>query len=342
MNPRDTRMFAESAEAAAVVARQRERNRALNRRLGERIRALAPHAVVTGARGSSDNAATFAKYLIETRTGTLTSSAGLSVSSVYTAHPKLEGTVFLAISQSGKSPDLLKAVAAAKEAGAFAIAIVNDETSPLASLAHEVLPLHAGPENSVAATKTLLASLSAIADLVAAWSGDEALSAALDDLPSLLARAWELDWSDAVGRLKSARDMYVVGRGLGFGTAQEAALKLKETCGLHAEAFSAAELRHGPMALVRSGFPVMMLAQDDETREGIAELATSVLRAGAPLMTAGFDCAGAAELPALAAHPVLQPMLLIQSFYRAANALALARGRDPDRPPLLTKITETT
>src|SRR5262249_47931498 len=147
--------------------------------------------------------------------------------------------------------------------------------------------------------------------------------------------------SAAVAQLAPARDLYVIGRGLGFGTAQEAALKLKETCGLHAEAFSAAELRHGPMALVGQGFPVLMLAQDDETKDGIEELCGRVLGAGAKVLAAGIDCAGAAKLPTLEAHPVLQPILLAQSFYRAANALAIARGHDPDHPPLLAKVTET-
>jgi glucosamine--fructose-6-phosphate aminotransferase (isomerizing) len=338
---RNTRMFEESAEAPAVALRQLDRNRALISRLGARIRALSPHAVVTGARGSSDNAATFAKYLIETRAATLTSSAGLSVSSVYTAHPRLEGTLFLAISQSGKSPDLLSTVQSAKEAGAFVVAIVNDETSPLAALAHEVVPLHAGPESSVAATKTFIASLSAIAQLVAAWCSDDALSEALCDLPALLQRAWAEDWSEMIDKLGSARDLYVVGRGLGFGTAQEAALKLKETCGLHAEAFSSAELRHGPMALVKCGFPVLVFAQDDEAKDGIAGLASSLVAARALVVTAGISTPGATSLPTLAARPVLQPILIAQSFYRAANALALARGYDPDRPPLLNKITET-
>jgi glucosamine--fructose-6-phosphate aminotransferase (isomerizing) len=334
-------MFEESAESPAAVARQIDRNGQLIMRLGEKIRALSPRAVVTGARGSSDNAATFAKYLIETRAATLTSSAGLSVSSVYTAHPKFEHTLFLAISQSGKSPDLLSAMQTAKDAGAFVVAIVNDEAAPLTSLAHEVVLLHAGPERSVAATKTFIASLAAIAQLVAAWCNDSALAESLSALPAALHRAWSQDWSEMVDRLRTARDMYVVGRGLGFGAAQEAALKLKETCGLHAEAFSSAELRHGPMALVKSGFPVLVFAQDDETKSGVAELASSLITAQASVMSAGVSCPGAASLPTLAAHPVLQPILIAQTFYRAVNTLSLARGCDPDQPPLLNKITET-
>jgi glucosamine--fructose-6-phosphate aminotransferase (isomerizing) len=133
----------------------------------------------------------------------------------------------------------------------------------------------------------------------------------------------------------------VVGRGLGFGTAQEAALKLKETCGLHAEAFSAAEVRHGPMALVGENFPVLVFAQNDETLAGVSELSESFIKAGAAVIAAGTTPAGALVLPSLRAHPALQPILIAQSFYRVADALAFARGFDPDRPPLLNKITET-
>ncbi|HLY53438.1 MAG TPA: SIS domain-containing protein, partial [Steroidobacteraceae bacterium] len=123
--------------------------------------------------------------------------------------------------------------------------------------------------------------------------------------------------------------------------AQEAALKFKETCGLHAEALSAAELRHGPMALVRAGFPALVLAQDDESRAGVAQLAGEMAAQGADVLIAGASAPRATVLPTIAAHPVIEPLLLVQSFYRMANALSLARGRDPDRPPNLCKVTET-
>jgi glucosamine--fructose-6-phosphate aminotransferase (isomerizing) len=184
LTPESTRMFLEAGQASQVVATQLGANAARVEAIAQRLRANPPRAVVTCARGSSDHAATFAKYLIETRTGVLTSSAGLSVSSVYAAHQNMEGVLYLAISQSGKSPDLLASVRAAKEAGAFTIALVNDVTSPLAELVDEVLPLHAGPELSVAATKSYIAALSAIVQLVAAWTGDEALAKGLSALPA--------------------------------------------------------------------------------------------------------------------------------------------------------------
>lgn len=337
-----TRMFQEAAETADAIARQIALDRGRLVELGRRLRTLAPRAVVTCGRGSSDHAATYAKYLIETRTGVLVSSAAPSVSSVYAVQPQLQGALFLAISQSGKSPDLLAAAGAAKASGALVVAVVNVEDSPLAALADAVVPLRAGPETSVAATKSCLAAFAAILHLVAAWTDDANLFAALDALPDRLRQAWPLDWSEAVSRLRGARDLYVIGRGTGFAAAQEAALKFKETCGLHAEAFSAAEVRHGPMAIVGPGFPVVMFAQGDETLEGVRELAAEFAARGAEVLLAGAEANGAISLPTLkSADSLTQPILTLLSFYRMTAALSVARGYDPDHPPHLNKVTET-
>jgi glucosamine--fructose-6-phosphate aminotransferase (isomerizing) len=203
------------------------------------------------------------------------------------------------------------------------------------------VPLHAGTETSVAATKSYIASLSCLAQLVANWTMDRELLAALTQVEEQLARAWRCDWSAGVQTLRDAVNLFVVARGFGLGVAQEAALKLKETCGLHAEAFSSAEVKHGPMALVREGFPVLMFTQRDDTRAGIEELAGEFAARGARILLAGAQAPGATSLPTVAAHPVIEPMLAIQSFYGMANALALARGLDPDQPPHLHKVTET-
>ena len=336
-----TNLFREAAQAADTVRAQLQRNSQQVRKLGETLHALAPRAVVTCARGSSDHAATFAKYLIETRLGVLTSSAAPSVNSLYAAKPDLRGTLLLAISQSGASPDLLAAVAAAKAAGSLVVALVNAENSPLARAADHAIPLCAGPERSVAATKSYIGSLAAIVHLAACWGRDAELEEALQAAPSQLENAWRLDWQSAVTPLRAAHDLYVVGRGMGLGIAQEAALKLKETCGLHAEALSAAELRHGPMALVHAGFPVLMFAQRDVTITGLEDLATELATRGARILLAGANTPNAMVLPTQEAHPVIEPMLMIQSFYRLVNALALARGYDPDNPPHLRKVTET-
>ncbi len=334
-------MFREAAESARAVRTHLEASAALVEQLAAKLRQLAPRAVVTCARGSSDHAATFAKYLIETRLGVLTSSAAPSVSSLYDARTDLRETLFLVISQSGASPDLLAAARGAKNAGALVVACVNAESSPLAELADHCVPLCAGKESSVAATKSFIASLAAVTHLVARWAGDDELLAALAQAPALLERAWQLDWSAAEERLRAATDLYVLGRGLGLAIAQEAALKLKETSGLHAEALSAAEVLHGPMALVRAGFPVLMFAQSDETRAGVESLARQLAMRGTDVLFAGGDLPDLVSLPSLASHPAIEPMLIIQSFYRMVCSLSLARGFDPDRPPNLSKVTET-
>jgi glucosamine--fructose-6-phosphate aminotransferase (isomerizing) len=337
-----TRMFAEAAEAPSRVRAQLVANAPRVADLAARLRRAAPRAVTTLGRGSSDNAATFARYLVETRLGVMTASSSPSVSSVYEVAADMEGVVTLAISQSGQSPDLLSAAQAAKAAGALVVALVNDEASPLAALADVTLPLEAGSETSVAATKSFITALTAVVQLVAAWSEDEALAEALADLPDGLEDAWALDWRSALGPLTRAEHLYVVARGLGFGIAQEAALKFKETCGLHAEAFSSAEVRHGPMALIGPSFPVLAFTQSDATGAGVAETAAAFAREGAPVMqVGGRAAAGVTRLPATTGHPALEPICQIQSFYRFADVLAQARGFDPDRPSHLRKVTET-
>jgi len=333
-----TLMEQEAGEAAAAVARMLEANRDAFAAIGRHLRASPPAAVVTCARGSSDHAATYAKYLIETMTGTPTASAALSIASLYDAPAVAGNRLCLAISQSGKSPDLLAAVEQQRDAGAFVVALVNAEDTPLAKLADVVIPLSAGIERSVAATKSYICSLAAIAALVAAWAEDAALEDALTTLPAELADAFALDWSPAVTAFQGATNLFVLGRGYGLGVAQEAALKFKETSGLHAESFSAAEVRHGPMAIVGDAFHVLAFGGSDRAAVSVREAATEFRGRGATVLLA--DPAGG-DLPAIAAHAAIEPILLIQSFYRMASALALARGHNPDSPPHLNKVTET-
>lgn len=337
-----SRLWLEAAESPEVVRRQLAANAEVFRELAERLRRRPPRAVVTLGRGSSDHAATYARYLIETRLGIMTASAAPSVSSVYDAAPAMTDTLCLVFSQSGRSPDLLAAADAAKAAGALVVALVNDAASPLADLAAVTAPLCAGPELSVAATKSFVAALAASAQLVALWSEDGRLAAELERAPELLRRAWRLDWRAALPALTAATSLYVLGRGVGFAVAQEAALKLKETCGLHAEAFSAAEVRHGPMTLVGPNFPVLAFTQDDETRPGVEAACAAAAAQGAPVIKVGGGrLAGVLELPAEPSCPVLEPIGFALSFYRLVDRLAFARGFDPDRPPHLSKITET-
>ena len=218
--------------------------------------------------------------------------------------------------------------------------MVNDPESPLAELASIMLPQGAGPERSAAATKSFITSLSAIAQMVALWSDDDAMQAALPQLPSALAKAWEEDWSACRDTLQTADHLYTVARGPHLAIAQEAAHKLKETCMIHAEAFSSAEVLHGPNELACEGFPVLLFRSEDEGDASVQDAARRLSGQGASVMMAGGKGSGSLPVPA-APHPALAPILQIQAFYRMANALACDRGHNPDEPRHVRKVTHT-
>jgi glucosamine--fructose-6-phosphate aminotransferase (isomerizing) len=337
-----SQMAREAAETADGARRQVARCARAFDQLGERLRDQPPPFVVTCARGSSDHAATYGKYLIETTVGRLVASVGPGVASAYGRVPQgIGGALCIAISQSGKSPDLLELASAARMGGALLVAMVNDETSPLAGLADITIPLCAGQEKSVAATKSFLLAGFACLQLAAAWTGDPALADAVARAPDAFEAAAQLDWSPALISLAKAHGLYVVGRGIGLGAAAELALKLKETCGLHAEAFSTAEVMHGPLALVGPGFPLLALGQHDETEASLRDAIAKLVATGAPVHSV-LEVAGTEPLPTVPKLPaVLEPLAQIQAFYMAAPVLAAARGIDPDAPPHLRKVTET-
>jgi glucosamine--fructose-6-phosphate aminotransferase (isomerizing) len=340
-NESSTMMYSEAAAASEVVQKQLDLNAATVARIGRKLQQLKPGFIITVARGSSDHAAGFAKYLLETHTGLFTASTGPSVFSVYETKMQFGGCLCLVISQSGASPDLLAAASAARKGGAFVVALVNVADSPLADLADEVIELHAGAETSVAATKSFIASLTAVIHLATSWKEDKALKRALYVTPDSLLSAWNCNWDAALEPLSNADDLYVLGRGLGFGVACEAALKFKEVCGLHAEGFSSAEVLHGPVTIARANFPVLVLAQNDQTLPGVRGLVNQLAARDVKLITAGLSHPAAINLPTPAGHPVIEPVLRIQSFYRMANALSLRLGLDPDCPPYLHKVTST-
>lgn len=341
LEPRQSAMRREAGESGEAVARFLDRNQDALGQLAARLRADPPSLVVTCARGSSDHAATYGKYLIETLVGLPVASAAPSVTSVFAAPLQQTRALMIAISQSGRSPDLLATVDRYKQAGAYVVVLVNDESSPLAAMADCLLPLCAGAETSVAATKSFIASIAGLAALAAWWSDSDDLRQALSGLPTMLDMAHELDWTPMVDRLTDARNLFIIGRGYGLSIAQEAALKLKETCGLHAEGFSSAEVRHGPMAIIDEGFPVLAFATSDKSGDDVRAAARDFADRGAAVLIADSVAGASGNLPALGIHPVLEPILMIQSFYAAAERLARARGLDPDQPPFLRKVTET-
>lgn len=330
-------MGREAGETPQVVERQLAANERTLAGLAKRLRETPPSVVVTCARGSSDHAATYGKYLIETLLGVPVASAAPSVASLYAAPLRVQGALLIVVSQSGRSPDLIATVDAHRNSGAHAVVLVNDLDSPLAAAADTLLPLHAGPELAVAATKSCIGALAGLAAVVAAWSDDPSFRAALRDLPQMLTKALQLDWSAGADALQQARQMFVLGRGYSFGIAQEAALKLKETCSIQAEPFSSAEVRHGPMRVIEPGFPVLAFATSDKAGANVASTAREFAERGAIALVAGQG----GPLPIVAGHPALEPIAMLASFYGLAERLSLARGMDPDSPPGLQKVTST-
>ena len=335
-------MLAEAHEAPAAVARQLARDEEAYRRFGALLRAQSPGSLLTVARGSSDHAAHFMAYLIMARMGRLVTSLPMSLVTLYQSQIERRGLASFAFSQSGQSPDLVLPTRFFREGGAITAAFVNDTRSPLAQAAQHAFALHAGEETSVAATKSFIAQMTAGARLVAAWQGDPGLRAALAGLPDVLARAAHADWSPGVDALKNADRLLVIGRGLGLPVAQEAALKFKEVCAIQAEAFSGAEVQHGPMALIAEGYPLLVFAPAGPAQAGLLAMAGEMRQRGARVLLAAPAGTAAANLPLVASGSVdLDPVCAIQSFYPMVEALARARGLDPDRPPHLVKVTRT-
>jgi glutamine---fructose-6-phosphate transaminase (isomerizing) len=336
-----SQMAAEIQQAPEVVRRQEQALAGPIQELVARLQKAPPQVVVTCARGSSAHAAAFAKHAIERHLGIPVAAAAPSITTVYHRDLTLKGQLLLAISQSGRSDDLIEQTKSAKRAGALTVALVNLTDSPLAKESDIVLPLCAGPEHSVAATKSFIATLCAILRLTAAWAGNSELQRALSRLPERLTAATALDWSACFGAFSHASSLITIGRGSTLAIAREAALKLKETCNLHAEAFSGAEFLHGPVALVSANYPILMFMPGDAAADALIALEADLRRKHAAIFSVQPG-AGAGRLPALPAdQPETDAVCVIQSFYAAAVRLAKLRGMDADRPRHLQKVTRT-
>jgi glucosamine--fructose-6-phosphate aminotransferase (isomerizing) len=306
------------------------------------VRRRPPSFVLTCARGSSAHAATFGKHLVERHLGIPVGAYAPNIATIYKQRLKLAGQLFLTVSQSGRSDDLIESAAMAKAAGALTATIVNDTDSPLARSSDIVLPMAAGPELSVAATKSFVTSLSAWLHVVAGWATLDELGASIERLPDRLAAATRLDWSAALKILCEAKSLVSIGRGPTLAIAREAALKLKETSNLHAEAFSGAEFLHGPIALVESSYPILLFIPTDEAAAGLRVLAADLRRKHASVFMTDYGYQHPAGLPALAPdHPDTDAVCLIQSFYALAIRLAQLRGTNVDLPRHLQKVTRT-
>jgi glutamine---fructose-6-phosphate transaminase (isomerizing) len=341
MAPLMSRMQQEIAEAPEAAARQARALEGPLAELCQRLGRIDPRVIVTCARGSSAHAATFGKHLFERYLGFPVAAMAPNIATIYHRRLHLRDQVFLAISQSGMSDDLVEAARSAKSSGALTACIVNADASPLAAACDIVLPMGAGPELSIAATKSFIASLAALLRLTARWTKDATMEQAVARLPERLTSAARLDWSTALDALADRSSLITVGRGATLAIAREAALKLKENCNLHAEAFSGAEVVHGPVALVAPDYPVLMFMPTDAAAPGMRELAASLREKGATVFTtAAGDAAGELPVPA-PEHPETDAVCLIQTFYEMAYRLAARRGTDVDRPRHLQKVTRT-
>ena len=334
----DKMMAKEIAEIPQVIQRQIKDGLPIYIEAGRQIKKRRPAAIVTCGRGTSDHAATYCKYLWEIRAGLPVASIGPSIASIYKSDLHLGNMVCLTISQSGGSPDLLAMQQRAQDAGAHTVALLNVEDSPVGRQADEVLALLAGQEQAVAATKTYVASLFAGAAVVAGYTGDKSLIEALRALPDLLVQALAIDWPETA--LQQAEAIYTVSRGPALAVAAEAALKIKEACRLHAEAYSAAEVLHGPITLAGPKMQAVCFTPADPAAASVHKAIERLRAAKAATVTVGCDRAADVRLPE-PADGMLLGILQITSFYSFIEKLAVALGENPDAPPGLRKVTET-
>jgi len=305
----------------------------------KRIEQAKPRIIVFCGRGSSGHVGVYLRYLFEIRLGLVASAAAPSVVTAYQRPPDFRDALFVVVSQSGRSPDLINATQAARKFGALTLAIVNDENSPAAAASELVLPIGAGTEHAVAATKTVALSMIAGAQLVAALARDDDLNDGLQQLPLRLSSALACDWSAWAGSAAGAAATFVVGRGYGLGCVREIALKVAEILRVPALGYSAAELRHGLRASITSATPVLVLRQNDQTAAVIDDLVRDLKAAGERVFTAGGSTG---TLPWIGdGHPMCDPVLMLVPAYRAIEAAARRRGFDPDNPPYLSKVTRT-
>ncbi|WP_394129770.1 glucosamine-6-phosphate deaminase NagB-II [Shewanella maritima] len=328
-----TIMEQEARTAPTKIAQQLVENASITHSLGEVLRDFAPKFIMIVGRGSSDHAGVFAKYLFEIELGIPTFAAAPSVASVYGKQLALEGGLVIVISQSGRSPDILAQARMAKNAGAFCVALVNDETAPIKDIVDVVVPLRAGEEKAVAATKSYLATLSALLQIAAKWKQSADLEQALASIPSALQTAVEAEPQLTADSLSQVENLVVLGRGLGYAITKEIALKMKEVCSIHAESFSSAEFLHGPVTLVEQKLSIVDVTVADESLQSHLEQVDNVRQRGADLVHL--------HQADKAIHPRVAPLAVLQRFYIDVAAVAIARGIDPDQPKGLKKVTQT-
>ena len=340
-------MRQELAESPAVVAGLLASAPAPLARVADEVRRRGTRLVVIAARGTSDHAATYAQYVLGARNGLPVGLATPSLSSLYRTRPQISNALVIGMSQSGRSPDIVAVLDDARSQGALTLAVTNDPGSPLALVADVVVPLKAGPELAVAATKTYVAQLAVVALLSEALRGSDP-NPALSRLPGALAGMIEQEAQivGLVDRLAPTTACVVLGRGFQYATAREWALKLKEVAGVFADPYSAADFEHGPITLVEPGLPVLAVVSSGPTLPGMITLLGRLAADGADLLVMSDAPAARALASGSLLLPTdlpewLAPIVAILPCQLFAHHLAVARGRDPEAPRHLHKVTLT-
>lgn len=341
MTPQSTQMRSEILEIPAAVERLLSKGQSDIAGAAAMARTVNPSLFLSVARGSSDHACTYLKYACELILRRPMASVGPSVRSVYGVDLEAPGSVCISVSQSGQSPDIVRMTESLRASGACTVAITNNAASRLAGVADTTLPIHSGPELSVAATKTFVTSLVAGLWLIAEIKQDETLCDAIRALPEHLRAATSCDWSAAADAIDGS-SIFTLGRGPSWAISNEAALKFKETCLIHAESYSSAEVMHGPVSIVDRSFPVFAFAAADAAEASVAETVDTLAEKGASVFTTATGAKRAHILPHVRTdHWLTDPIAAIVCFYGMVEAVAVRRGINPDTPRHLNKVTET-
>jgi glucosamine--fructose-6-phosphate aminotransferase (isomerizing) len=341
-------LFQEINEQPATLARFLDAESANVERIAAEINRHKPSYITIAARGSSDNAATFAKYVFASFNGLPVALATPSLYSIYQTPPRLAGSLVIAISQSGESPDILAVLEQAKQQKVPALVVTNSSDSPLARAADRVILQHAGEEKTIAATKTYTTQLAAMALLSVMLANDPERRRDLEATPDALARTLSLDSTvePAAARRREMHTCLVIGRGYNYATAFEIALKLKELAYVTAEPFSSADFMHGPFALIQGGFPVILIAPRGRVHDDLVAVAKQLKNRGADLIVISDSPEALAQGDSPWALPIsqpewLSPLTAIVPGQLFAYHLTAAKGYDPDHPRGLTKVTRT-
>ncbi|MEW5945160.1 MAG: SIS domain-containing protein [bacterium] len=341
-------MIREIREQPEALERMYARERKKVERIGAEFGKRAIRFIMLAARGSSDNAAVFGKYLIEYRNGIPCVLAAPSIFTVYGGGVDMKGGAVIGVSQSGEGTDVVATLARARERGAFAVAVTNSPASPITEAAHEVVFLHAGREKALAATKTYTCQLLAMMMLSAALRRDKRFTRQLEEMPGRLRRVLSIEPAvrDLAGRYRYMSHCAVIGRGFNYATVREASLKLMETCYTVAQPFSTADFLHGPIAMTGEGFPVFLCAAEGKMLAPMRGVLAGLNRRRCETVVVSFSesILGGAAVPVkmpFSPPEAISPIFYIAPFQFLAHYCALAKGIDPDNPRYLRKITRT-